>query len=97
MPAAYLISTSEITDPELMQEYVEKAGPTGGPYGAELLASTTEVAHMDGAWKPSRVVLFRFPSMERAKAWYDSPEYQAIVDMRLRAAESSLIFVEGLE
>ena len=77
MPAAYLVSTSEVTDPELMQEYVEKAGPTGGPYGAELLAATTEVAHMDGTWKPSRVVIFRFPSMERAKAWYNSPEYQA--------------------
>ena len=97
MPAAYLISTSEVTDPELMQEYVEKAGPTSGPFGAELLAATTEVAHMDGTWQPSRVVLFRFPSMEKAKAWYNSPEYQAIVDMRLKAAESSLIFVEGAD
>ena len=97
MPAAYLVSTSEVHDSELMQDYVEKAGPTGGPYGAELLASTTEVAHMDGSWTPSRVVIFRFPSMERAKAWYNSPEYQAIVDMRLKAAESSLILIEGAD
>lgn len=97
MPAAYLVSTSEVKDQELMQDYAEKAGPTIGPYGAELLAATTEVAHMDGSWKPSRVVLFRFPSMERARAWYNSPEYQAIVDMRLKAAESSLIFIEGAD
>ena len=97
MPAAYLVSTSEVKDQELMQDYAEKAGPTIEPYGAELLAATTEVAHMDGSWKPSRVVLFRFPSMERARAWYNSPEYQAIVDMRLKAAESSLIFIEGAD
>ena len=97
MPAAYLVSHSEVHDPALMQEYAKLAGPTSGPYGGELLASSTEVAHMDGAWKPSRLVIFRFPSMEKAKAWYNSPEYQAIVDMRLKAAHSSLVFVEGVD
>ena len=97
MPAAYLISESEVTDPALMQEYSEKAGPTIAPYGGELIASTTDVAHMDGIWKPPRVVIIRFPSMEKAKAWYNSSAYQAVVHMRFRAANSSVFFVEGVD
>ncbi len=97
MTAAYLIAESEITDPELMQSYAEKAGPTVEAHGGTLIAGGAEIAHMDGMWKPPRVLVFRFPSMAAAKAWYNSPEYQAVLPMRFKAANSSLIFVEGAD
>jgi len=33
--------------------------------------------------------------MEAAKLWYESPEYQEVVQHRFRAAETNLIFIEG--
>ena len=97
MPAAYLISESDVTDPDLMQEYSEKAGPSVAAHDGELIAATTNVAHMDGMSKPPRIVIIRFPSMERAKEWYNSPEYQAALPLRFRACNSSVYFVEAVE
>ncbi|MCK5094306.1 MAG: DUF1330 domain-containing protein [Spirochaetes bacterium] len=33
--------------------------------------------------------------MEAAKLWYESPEYQEVVQHRFRAAETNLIIIEG--
>ncbi len=93
MGLAYLIAESDVTDAELMQSYAEKARETFEEYGGKFVAGGNEVAHMDGLWKPPRVVIISFPSMESAKAWYSSPEYQELLPMRYRAANSSLIFI----
>ena len=97
MPAAYLISESQVTDQALMDEYAEKAGPSVAAHDGVLIAATANVAHMDGMSKPPRIVMIRFPSMERAKEWYNSPEYQAVLPMRFRAANGSVYFVEAVE
>jgi len=100
--AAYLIAGNEVTNPESMQKYVDAVGPTLAPYKAELLAPMPDqlvmggtVVHREGDFKPSRVVIVKFPDMETAQAWYDSPEYQAVVGFRLDGSEGSLFFAEG--
>ena len=101
--AAYLIVGNDVTDPESMQQYIDGTGSTLEPYGAELLAPMPEdlvmggkVVHREGDFKPSRVVIVKFPSIEKAQAWYDSPEYQAVVGFRLAGSEGSLFIAEGL-
>jgi uncharacterized protein (DUF1330 family) len=42
------------------------------------------------------VVLLEFPNMAAARAWYDSPAYQAALTHRLKGADYRVIFVEGL-
>mgnify|MGYP003437507076 CR=1 FL=1 len=42
------------------------------------------------------VVLLQFPTMAQAQAWYDSPEYQAAIPARMKAAPYRAIMVEGL-
>ena len=100
---AYLIAGNDVTNPEMMQEYAKVAGPTLAPYEAKLLAPTPDkletggtIDHMEGDFRPKRVVLIEFPDMERAKAWYNSAEYQAIINLRLESSVGSLMFVEGV-
>ena len=100
--AAYLVAGNNVTDPESMQKYIDGVGPTLEPFGAELMAPMPEdlvmggkVVHREGDFKPTRVVIVKFPSMEKAQAWYDSPEYQAVVGFRLAGSEGSLFFAEG--
>jgi uncharacterized protein (DUF1330 family) len=50
---------------------------------------------IEGAW-PGAVVLMEFPDRTAATAWYNSPEYQAILPLRTRNAISDLIFIDGL-
>jgi uncharacterized protein (DUF1330 family) len=39
--------------------------------------------------------MLRFPTMEEAKAWYNSPAYQAALPHRLAAGDFRCLFVEG--
>ncbi|MGD9538761.1 MAG: DUF1330 domain-containing protein [Alphaproteobacteria bacterium] len=95
MPA-YLIAENEVHDPQMMKAYLEKVGPTVAAYGGKTLAAGGEIAHMEGSWRPKRVAVLEFPSMAAAKAWYNSPEYQEILPLRLNASNGSLIFLDGL-
>jgi uncharacterized protein (DUF1330 family) len=45
---------------------------------------------------PDGVVLLQFPTVEDAKAWYNSPGYQAAVPHRLKAADYRACIVQGL-
>lgn len=45
---------------------------------------------------PDGVVLLQFPTVEDAKAWYNSPGYQAAVPHRLKAADYRTFIVQGL-
>ncbi len=95
MPA-YLISDATIHDQTLMDDYAKKARPTVVAHGGKVHAAGGAIDHREGPWKPKRLVVIEFPTMAAAKAWYDSPEYQAILPMRLKASSGSLLFVDGV-
>jgi uncharacterized protein (DUF1330 family) len=42
------------------------------------------------------MVVLEFPSREQARTFYDSPEYAPLKALRLRAATSRLLLVDGL-
>ena len=42
-----------------------------------------------------RLVVLEFPSMEQARAWYDSPEYQEVAPIRQAASRGRAVIVEG--
>jgi len=101
--AAYLIAGNDVTDLATMKKYCEAAGPTLAPFEGKLLAPDMDhiatggkIVHSEGPWKPKRVVVIEFPSMEKALAWYKSPAYQAIIGLRLQASVGSLLFAEGV-
>jgi uncharacterized protein (DUF1330 family) len=51
----------------------------------------------EGDWPAQqRVVVVEFPSMQRAREWYASPEYAEALAVRRDALERRLIFVEGV-
>jgi uncharacterized protein (DUF1330 family) len=45
---------------------------------------------------PDGVVLLQFPTVEDAKAWYDSPGYQAAIPHRRNGADYRAFIVQGL-
>ena len=55
-----------------------------------------KVEVLEGTWKPGNVVMLEFPSVVRAKEWYDSPEYHPLIAARTKASKGNMILVEGL-
>ncbi len=45
---------------------------------------------------PHVVVIFEFPTLEQARAWYDDPDYEPFIKLRQTGAHSEMTLVEGL-
>jgi uncharacterized protein (DUF1330 family) len=65
-------------------------------YGGRFLVRGGAHRAVEGDWKPNRLVVLEFPSMEQAQRWYDSEEYREPKAMRLRAGRTDLVMVEGV-
>jgi uncharacterized protein (DUF1330 family) len=95
MPA-YVIVLREgpVRDAEALAEYQRRTRQMTGQFRLKPLVVYGETLTQHGT-APDGVVILEFPSMEEAKAWYNSPEYQAILPYRLKAAEHRDFIVDG--
>jgi len=94
--AAYLIGNIEVTDPAAYEDYKKGVAATVAAYGGRSLARAGAMMEvMEGDWVPKRLVILEFPSVAQLKAWYNSPEYKPLLEIRLRSAKSSLVMIEG--
>jgi uncharacterized protein (DUF1330 family) len=94
--AAYLVADIEVTDAEGYQEYRRTVGASIAAFGGRFLARGGAVEVLEGDWSPKRLVIVEFPSLERLRAWYDSPEYAPALALRKRASISRLVMTEGV-
>ncbi|MFN3706119.1 MAG: DUF1330 domain-containing protein [Thermoflexales bacterium] len=94
--AAFVIADIDVLDPTEYEEYKKLATDTPAKFGGRYLARGGAVQVWEGDWTPGRVVILEFPSLEQARAWYESQEYGQAKAIRHRAARSRLIVVEGV-
>lgn len=94
--AAYLIAEVTVSNPEGYEEYRKLVGPSLDKYNGRFLVRGGKVEVVEGNWSPKRIVVCEFPSMARAKEWYDSPEYSRAKEVALKNATRNVIFLEGV-
>jgi len=94
--AAYLISDLTARDPEALQVYRTRAQASIAQYGGRYLARGGAIETLEGSWQPEMIVVVEFPDLERARAWYRSPEYAAALAVRDAALSRDLILVDGV-
>jgi len=51
---------------------------------------------IEGDWKPTRLVIFEFPSQAAAQSFYVSPAYQSLKALRQEASSANIVGVEGV-
>ena len=93
--AAYVIISARITDPEQFKRYQDLAGPSLRSHGGRVMAAGSDFERMEGQWEKPTVVMLEFESVEQAKNWYESPDYQDAIEARTGAAEFDLIVMPG--
>jgi uncharacterized protein (DUF1330 family) len=92
---AYLIAEVDVADSAAYEEYKKITPGAVAAYGGRFIVRGGAVDSKEGGWKPARLVVVEFPSMEQARKFYDSPEYAPALAIRLKAAKSRLILAEG--
>lgn len=94
--AAYLIADIHVFDTVGYEEYRQKVPATIAAYGGRYLAKAGATETLEGNWPTERVVILEFPSRAQLKAWWTSPEYQPLLAIRQRTANSTTIVTEGV-
>lgn len=94
MPA-YIVVEIVITDVENYEIVKKLTPPTVAQFGGKYLARGGETQTLEGQWNPNRLVILEFPSLEQAQAWWNSPEYAPIKQLRHRYAITNMVLTEG--
>lgn len=94
MLPGYVVAEVDVTDPATFKQYAEKTPGTIAQYGGHYLIRGGKNTSIEGD-APKRFVVIQFDSVEKAKAWEDSPEYGALKPIRHSSAKSRVFIIEG--
>jgi uncharacterized protein (DUF1330 family) len=93
--SVYAIVQGKTENRELLGQYLAKAGATIKSHQGRTIALDEEPEVVEGKMEHPRTVIVEFPSMAAFRAWYNSPEYQEILPLRLKATPGTLIVAKG--
>ena len=94
MPA-YFVVELEISNPAGMEPYRAAVPATIAEYGGRFLTRGGTTQLVEGGPEPKRIVVLEFADAAAVKRWYNSPEYQKILPLRLANSTGRAFIVEG--
>lgn len=95
--AAYLVvDILKVKDEAKLAEYKGKVGPVVSKFGGRYLAAGGPFDVLEGKWRPTYPLLLQFPSLDRAREWYNSEDYRELKLLRQAATDGNLVLVDGL-
>jgi len=94
--SVYVIAQGRIENREMLDQYVAKVLPTIQSGGGRILGFDEAPELVEGELEHPRTVILEFESREAFRAWYDSPEYQEILPLRIDSTPGRLFVVNGL-
>jgi uncharacterized protein (DUF1330 family) len=94
---AYVIVEITINDAELYEEYKKLTPASIAEFDGRFIVRGGKTVTMEGNWKPQRIVIAEFPSLEKAQEWWHSEGYEKAKKIRHASANTKMIIVEGIE
>ena len=94
MPAI-CVGHIRVKNAEAWEQYRSVVGATIAQYGGELLFRGEQERVFSGQMPQEKVVAMRFANVDAANRWHDSPEYQALIPIRDRAADVTLVLYKS--
>lgn len=91
----YVIGHIRVLDVSRWTDYRARVGATLLPFGGEVVMRGGVDVVLAGDWPGTDTVVLRFADAASARAWHDSPAYQALVPLREAGADVVLVGYEG--
>lgn len=95
--SCYFIAQIQIADMDEYQKYLDSVDDVFSKFNGKYLAVDTNPQVLEGNWLYSRIAIIEFENDKELKCWYDSPEYQSILQHRLKAAKCDSLLVKGFD
>jgi uncharacterized protein (DUF1330 family) len=83
-----------VMGPEIVA-YLERIDATLAPFEGRFVVHGGPYDRLEGHWSGD-VVIIAFPDRERARAWYDSPAYRAILPLRTANSTADVILIDAV-
>jgi uncharacterized protein (DUF1330 family) len=93
--SAYFLIHNRIHNAEKFQEYIPKAFETMKAYNPEILILDENSQVIEGSTNLPRTILIKFDSRDAMMSWYNSPDYQKVLPLRLEATEGFSMLLDG--
>ncbi len=91
---AFMIIQAEITDPEGFVEYAKRAPALIAQHGGRYRVMRGEVEQLEGETDNRKIVVSEWPSMDDARTFWKSDEYQELKKVREGTADIQVYLVE---
>jgi uncharacterized protein (DUF1330 family) len=95
MPALIVFMRDRVRDKAEFDVYSGLAGATLAGHTVKPLVAYNRCETLEGAPTEGAVIL-EFPSVDAAKAWYDSPAYREVREHRFKSADYRVFVTEML-
>lgn len=93
--SSYLIVHATVKDPDKLKQYGAAASEIVRAHGGEFVTRAQVTDVLVGSHDHKVCVLIKFPDGAALKAWYNSPDYQALAPLRDEAAD--MVFIAADE
>ena len=93
--SAYMIVNVDVKDPAAYEEYKTKVPTLIRKHGGEYLVRGGKFVILEGGWKPTRLVILRFPDIASVQALFLDPEYQPLKTLRHQVSNADIVAAEG--
>ena len=91
----YLIAQINVKNFENYKKYLKNVTSIAKNYGGIYLIRAGKFEIMEGKWDYKRNVIIEFPSIQKARDFYESEEYKPIKKIRINNADNNVIIIEG--
>jgi uncharacterized protein (DUF1330 family) len=93
--SAYIMVDVTINNPVEYEAYKLLTPASIQAYGGKFIVRGASSETLEGNWQHGRIVILEFPSVERAKEWWNSDEYAVAKAIRQKSATTNMILLEG--
>ena len=97
MAKGYIVSLISVADAEAYKPYAERATKVVAAHGGRYLVRGGEKTVVEGEASYDRIVVIEFDSIEKARAFYEDPEYAEAMKIRQENSEGVVMQVVGYD
>lgn len=94
--SAYVIVEVSVHDQSEYENYKKLTPDAIAAFDGKFFVRGGETITLEGDWKPERIVVLEFSSVERANEWWHSELYSKAKLIRQRAAKTKMIIIRGV-
>jgi len=93
--AAYIVAHVDVENWGAYREYMRHTPRVIQKFGGRFIARDGEMVTLEGPQETLRIVLIEFPSMEQAKAFYNSADYAQTKKLREGGGSAKFVAIDG--